>query len=121
MPLTLTSGALFVGAAIIRTGKVLLRIGKWLLIGLGTALAAFFLIVFVGDFLFATPRDHAYRNLHPKSKICIQDSGWTILADYNNYELAAISWGQPEESLGSKTPMFIAATCSATGCSTWRK
>ena len=54
---------------------------KWLLIGLGIAVAAFFLVVLVGNSFYATPRDHAYRNLHPESSICVQDSDWAILAE----------------------------------------
>ena len=91
---SLASVVLFAPAAIL--SKVLVRISMWLLITLGIVVAIFFVCVYLGDVRYATPRDHAYRDLHPESSNCVQDAGWTILAEYKNDELAAIR-GRPKE------------------------
>lgn len=45
----------------------------------------FFIPFAIGNFLLATPRVHAYRNLHPSLPPCQEglDKGWTILAESN--------------------------------------
>jgi len=60
---------------------------KFALIGLGV----FAVVLLIGNIGFATKRDKPHRNLHPQVSDCINEKGWSILAEVQNNEMRAIA------------------------------
>ena len=63
--------------------------------------ALLFLLLFfvIATFVLTTPRDIAYRNLHPATKICKEGlkTGWTILSEVNPKKAKGISVNSDDE------------------------
>jgi hypothetical protein len=60
---------------------------KYTSIGLGV----FVLVLLIGNVGFATKRDKPHRNLHPQVSDCVNEKGWSILAEVQNNEMRAIA------------------------------
>jgi hypothetical protein len=95
-----------VGATAIRIARRLRRLVRtgsvWLF---GTVLGA----VLVGNILFSTPRDVAYRAGHPDSAVCSDhpELGWSVLAEKGNDEQRVLAESQSQDKWQEKLQCAI--------------